>query len=392
MILISGSTGFLGSAMLGDMLDRHPEQELGLLIRASKGSDGEERGRAVLTRALGRDRAELESARVRVIAGDLVEENFGLGQTEFEELARQTSMIFHSAASTSFTQSISEAREINLRGTESLLRLAQLNSGNVAFRHISTAYVAGTSEGVVSPYHLGTGFRNTYEQSKAEAESLLRENRHHLRDLVVFRPSIIVGDSQTGETTSFNVIYAPSKMLIKGMFSVVPGNPASLLDVVPVDYVARVISALAARVRETGSYTSLHVCSGVGREASIKEIIECLVNTFNKFSAHKFGAQRLQFPEFLSPEMLARLNGAIAQAALHGIKNIERFLERNIPFIGHLLPYVHYMLHNPQFCTQDTMRELGDEFGPAPLFTAYADKVFGYCFASDWGRQPVAAI
>ena len=57
---------------------------------------------------------------------------------------------------------------------------------------------------------MGQSFRNAYERSKFEAELMLREEGAHL-PLQVLRPSIVVGDSRTGRTSSFNVLYGRSR-------------------------------------------------------------------------------------------------------------------------------------------------------------------------------------
>ena len=66
-------------------------------------------------------------------------------------------------------------------------------------------------------------FHNTYEQTKAEAEALVQKAiaEHGLR-ATLFRPSIIVGDSRTGETSSFKVMYWPLKIFHAGSSRLCP--------------------------------------------------------------------------------------------------------------------------------------------------------------------------
>src|SRR5436309_3470078 len=79
------------------------------------------------------------------------------------------------------------------------------------FAHVSTAYVAGTHEGTFSEadLYVGQSFRNAYERSKYEAERLIRDRVDRLPAVTVVRPSIIVGESRTGWTPAFNVLYVP---------------------------------------------------------------------------------------------------------------------------------------------------------------------------------------
>ena len=54
----------------------------------------------------------------------------------------------------------------------------------------------------------------------------------------MLRPSIVVGDSRTGRTSSFNVLYGPLKAFARGRIPAIPARRSSPVDIVPVDYVA----------------------------------------------------------------------------------------------------------------------------------------------------------
>jgi long-chain acyl-CoA synthetase len=111
---------------------------------------------------------------------------------------------------------------------------------------ISTAYVAGEHTGQFNEDDLDVGqrFRNAYEQSKFEAESLVASRRARL-PITVLRPSIVVGESDSGWTTSFNVVYWPLRAFSRGAYLALPARREAPVDVVPVDYVADAIFALS---------------------------------------------------------------------------------------------------------------------------------------------------
>ena len=145
----------------------------------------------------------------------------GCRRSEREQLAERVTDIVHSAASVSFTLSLERSREINVEGTRRMLELAELcrERGQLRrYAHISTAYVAGTHRGEFSEEQLDVGqdFRNPYEQSKFEAEQLVRTH-DHLLPIQIFRPSIVVGERSTGWTASFNVLYTPLKAFVRGV-------------------------------------------------------------------------------------------------------------------------------------------------------------------------------
>ena len=104
------------------------------------------------------------------------------------------------------------------------------------FVHVSTAYVAGTHSGVFTEDMFGTDFRNTYEQTKCEAERIVAEVSG--MEVAIARPSIVMGESGSGWTPVFNVLYWPLRAFARGLFARVPAKSDGRVDVVPVDYVA----------------------------------------------------------------------------------------------------------------------------------------------------------
>ena len=227
-VLVTGATGFLG----GYLLRRLDDVDVVALVR---GPDAQ---------------ARLDG--VPVIEGDLI--------TGVPRLPEDITTIVHCAASVSFTLPLEQARAINVEGTKRLLEAAAALPSLKRFVHVSTAYVAGTHDGAFREGDLdvGQGFRNTYERTKLEAERAVRASGLPVR---VVRPSIVVGESTTGWTSSFNVLYPPLQALARGLVRRVPADPQAIVDVVPVDHVADVI--LAAMRWATGPDT-LHAVAGDG--------------------------------------------------------------------------------------------------------------------------------
>jgi len=93
------------------------------------------------------------------------------------------------------------------------------------------------------------GFRNFYEDTKYLAELEVEQLRSEL-PVTIFRPSVVAGDSETGETTKYDGIYYLSRYLLKwpsvlSAFNI--GNSVVTLNLVPVDFV---VEAMASLVRE----------------------------------------------------------------------------------------------------------------------------------------------
>ena len=154
---------------------------------------------------------------------------------------------------------------------------------------------------------VGQHFRNPYERSKFEAELMLRERAAGL-PLQVLRPSIVVGDSRTGWTSSFNVLYPPLRAFARGAILALPARRGSPVDVVPVDYVADSVDRLAC----DGPDGTFHLVAG-RNATTVGRLIE--------LASHHFG--RAAPPVFPPPLYPAHRASAAApapggRAAPHG--------------------------------------------------------------------------
>jgi thioester reductase-like protein len=138
---------------------------------------------------------------------------------------------------------------VNVEGTgnvnEFVINLPVLKRYN----YVSTCYVAGRREGVIYENELAhdAGFRNFYEETKYLAEMEVEKLKGEF-PVTIFRPSIVVGDSHTGETAKYDGIYYLIHYLRKApqlLRFVNVGNSKVRLNLVPVDFVVEAIAALA---------------------------------------------------------------------------------------------------------------------------------------------------
>ena len=145
---------------------------------------------------------------------------------------------------------------------------------------MGTAYVAGQRTGLIreDELNVGQGFRNTYEQHQvrggsAGALAVWLNALHHSR------PSIIVGDSRTGVTSSFKMMYWPLKIYARRLWRTVPGYPDAVLDIVPVDFVTASVAHLAFEESAFGS--TVHLCAGPRGSATIAEVAKRAAEFFD---------------------------------------------------------------------------------------------------------------
>lgn len=278
-VLLTGATGFLGMELLARLIERD-DTEVICLVRAP----GREAAQARLETIydLLYDERPMGVERVSAIAGDVAVDGLGLSESDRDEVLARVTSIIHCAASISFDLPFESARQTNSVGPVRMIELARELAERGRLRrhvHVSTAYVAGRHHGHFSESDLdvGQGFRNTYEQTKFAGEQAVGKAAGEL-PLVVARPSIVVGDSRTGWTPVFNVIYWPLRAFSRGLMDEVPVDPDGVADIVSVDYVAEGLLALLDLDEVRGT---VHLVAGRSAITN-QELIELACRHFDR--------------------------------------------------------------------------------------------------------------
>jgi long-chain acyl-CoA synthetase len=362
LILVTGATGFLGVQLVRELLARQPQARLALLIRDRAGQPGQQRADLIVPPA--------ERSRVQVYSGDVGQPNCGLDAAAYQRLSAETTRVIHSAATVRFDHTLEEARRINVEGTRRMMDFAAKMRQLRSLAYVGTAYVAGERAELVreSELDVGQSYRNTYEQTKAEAEALVRSRLGSLPG-VILRPSIIVGDSRTGATSSFKMMYWPLKIYARRLWRTVPGYPDAVLDIVPVDFVAASVACLLFDEAALGS--TVHLCAGPRGSATIEQIARRAMEYFHAPQ-----------PRYVDPKFFFAAIRPLLFLALWGRK-------RRVLRDGRA--YRDYFTMRMQFDTSNAERLLGPAGISPPPVLDYLDRLFHYCVASDWGRKPVVA-
>lgn len=193
----------------------------------------------------------------RIIEGDITQHDLGLLAAELQMARAETTVLFHLAAVYDLGVKRDTAMRVNLEGTRHVNRFAEMLPNLRRYHYVSTCYVAGQRTGVILETELkhNAGFRNFYEETKYLAELEVEALKKRL-PVTIHRPSVVCGDSRTGETAKYDGIYYLIQYLRlhPDLLSLVNiGNHQVRLNLVPVDFVVEGMAALAENEAATGA-------------------------------------------------------------------------------------------------------------------------------------------
>jgi thioester reductase-like protein len=358
-LLLTGATGFVGTAVLVRFLDR-TDRPVVAPVRAASREAATDRLRAALAEVVPPGEVAGYLARCTAVPADLCVDGLGLDPCEYLRLARRCDEIVHCAAAVAFDQPLADARLVNAGGAERVAAFANAamvrGDGLRRVVHVSTAYTAGDHAGTYHEHDVASGapHRNTYEQTKHEAELRLRGWSPEL-PLQIVRPSIVVGERRGGWTRSFNVLYWPLRMFAGGRLPVIPALADAPVDVVPVDYVADAVLGLADA--PPGTY---HAVAGTDA-SSVGEVIA--------LAAAHFGRPA---PEVVAPETLTAFSGPLSPAQ-------QRALDRARVYF----PYFAMRVRFDDRVARAHLEPRGVR--SAPLGSYFGD-LMAYAERASWGR------
>lgn len=238
-IFFTGFPGFIGTRLVAKILRDEPDSRVIALVQA-KFIDA---ARKAVDGLLGG--SPEAAARITLAVGDLTLKELGLDPEILVRLRREATEVWHLAAVYDLAVPELIATRVNVEGTRNVLDLCESLRKLEQLVYFSTCYVSGTRSGFIleSELEMGQSFKNHYESTKFKAEILVRQRSSV--PAVVIRPSIVVGDSRTGETDKFDGPYPIFRLLAqaesrgwlrKGWRIPTLGSGDAHVNLVPVDY------------------------------------------------------------------------------------------------------------------------------------------------------------
>ena len=310
---------------------------------------------------------------VYTLAGDVRREAFGLAQAARNALASQVTDILHCAAETTFNRPLSDARAANVDGTRAVLDFARDCAHLERVACFSTVYVAGRTTGCFTEDDIGgaEGFVNSYEQSKAEMETVVRDAMSVL-PIALYRLSTIIGQSSTGAVTGFNAVHHALRLLYQGLAPMVPGRESALVDLIPVDFAADAAHHLFEHDFKPGK--TFHLCSGPASSATLGALLDATMAAFERHRPvwRKRSIARPALVELETYELFVRsVEEAGNQVLLQATRAVQAFA---------------YQLAYPKvFDARHANVVLATAGIQAPPVLDYYDRVVRWCIQTNWG-------
>ena len=247
VVLLTGFPSFAARKMCEELV-RGPQRTL---VHAVVRSQSLEEAEGAL------DVLPLEQRRrVNLIEGDAAAMDFGLSGAELRALTPEIDIIHHMAQVSYLGADKKLATQVNVNSAREVVEVGLQCTSLRNLVYHSTAQVSGDRTGLVLENELdkGQSFRNAVEETLARGERIVRAKMHKL-PISVVRPTIVVGDSQTGEVDRFDgpyflillIVTSPSDFPLP-----LPGRGDTHLNLVPIDYVVRAASALGRDPRSPG--------------------------------------------------------------------------------------------------------------------------------------------
>ncbi|EDV55733.1 putative fatty acyl-CoA reductase CG8306 [Drosophila erecta] len=308
-VFITGATGFVGVTIVEKLLRDVPNVgTLYLLMRAKKGKNVQERLEELKKNSVFDKFKELQLearlSKIVPIEGDVGLEHLGISPKDRQILIDNVNVVFHSAATLDFFQSLKETTNINLRGTRRVMELCQQITNLDALVHVSSAYVNAYLTKVEErlypspddPEKIIQLSETLNDEALKELEpKLLKDHpntytftkhlaEHEVANVAskfpcgIVRPSMITAawkEPLPGWTISKNGPQGFFMGASKGVLRRLPLDPSIIMDYIPIDVVVNGIIT-------TGYYVNSLQAKNGGRPADL-QIFHLTSSTYKPF-------------------------------------------------------------------------------------------------------------
>src|SRR3954471_20403621 len=354
---VTGATGFIGRHLVEQLLKR--DGDIHVLVR--EGSTGR------LEELIDRWGPEAKG-RIKPVTGDLGEPRLGVSDEQIATLKDAgVDHFFHLAAIYDMTASDEQNEESNVKGTRNAVALANAIDAGI-LHHTSSIAAAGVFKGLFREdmFDEGQKLPSAYHRTKFESEKIAR--KESTVPWRVYRPAVVVGNSQTGEMDKIDGPYYFFKAIQRVRHWLpewVPliGPEFGYTNVVPVDFVAKAMDHIAHQPDLDGQ--AFHLTNPRSQRAG---------EVMNQF------AKAANAPQ-LAVRVDKRLTDALPKGVVSMLMQLPPVKEARKSVLADFgIPeeVIEHIALRPQFDTRDTERALKNSGIEVPALEEYATRLWDY--------------
>ena len=353
---VTGATGFIGKRLVKKLLERKGASVFFLIRKDSEGK----------VKAL-REFWGASAARVTPVFGDLTEKKLGVSAEVLKQLKGKVDHFYHLAAIYDLGADAASQIAVNVDGTRNTIELAKaIDSGHL--HHVSSIAAAGLYEGVFREdmFNEAENYEHPYFMTKHESEKIVRQECKV--PWSVYRPAMVVGDSQTGEMDKIDGPYYFFK-LIQRMRQLLPpwlpsiGLEGGRINIVPVDFVVDALNVISHQ--KDIVQKCYHLVDPVGYR------VGDVLDIFSK-AAH---APKMNL--FINAALLGFIPRSITKGlmALAPVRRVRNAIMTDLGLPEEMLSFVNYPT---RFDCRDTLVALKGTGVACPNLKDYAWRLWDY--------------
>jgi NAD(P)-dependent dehydrogenase (short-subunit alcohol dehydrogenase family) len=353
---VTGATGFIGKRLVKKLLERKGTV-VHFLIRkesADKVADLRSFWGVGPTRAI-------------PVFGDLTAKKLGVAADDVKKLKGQIDHFYHLAAVYDLGADEETQVAVNIEGTRNTVDLAKaIDAGH--FHHVSSIAAAGLYEGVFREdmFDEAEGLDHPYFQTKHESEKIVRQDCKV--PWTVYRPAMVVGDSQTGEMDKIDGPYYFFK-LIQRLRQLLPpwlpsvGLEGGRVNIVPVDFVVNALNVISHQ-KDIGK-KCFHLVDPVGYR------VGDVLDIFSR-AAH---APRMNL--FVNAALLGFIPKGVKKSlmALAPVRRVRNAVMKDLGLPEEMLTFINYPT---RFDCRETLAALKGSGVECPNLKDYAWRLWDY--------------
>jgi NAD(P)-dependent dehydrogenase (short-subunit alcohol dehydrogenase family) len=352
---VTGGTGFIGQNLIRLLLKRRGT--IHVLVRPGSVERLEQL----------RERWGRAAKRVVPVVGDLTRPYLGIAPADRKALKGKINHVFHLAAVYDLKADAAVQEAANIKGTTNAIRFAEaVEAGR--FHHVSSIAAAGMYPGTFTEdmFDEAVGLDNPYFRTKHDSEGLVR-NKCKI-PWRIYRPGIVVGDSETGEIDKIDGPYYFFKLIQKMRRALPPWMPTiglegGRINIVPVDYVVKAMDYLAHLPRKDGR--CFHLTDP--KPMRIGEVLNLFANA----------AHAPQMSMRIDARLFNYIPGAVKQGLLMlpPVRRIYREMLKDLGMPPDVMQFINYPT---RFDSRETQKLLKGSGVTVPRLDDYAWRLWDY--------------